>query len=675
MQRPVFSLFFLAALAHTGPAFGQDAAGEAEIIVTASPLRQAQGDVLQGVTTLERADVVATLGAGLGETLSGTPGVASSFFGAGASRPIIRGLGEDRIRILSNGLGQVDVSAISPDHAVTTEGLEADRIEVLRGAAALAYGGNAVGGVVNVIDRRIAETAPEQAFSAGVYAGAAAGLDSAEAAVRVQARLGPIVAHVDGFTRDSSDYEIPDFAFSAAKRAREIAAGADPTEFARDAQPNSFARAEQSAFGLSLVGDRGFIGASVKQLTQVYGIPEAVEEEGKEEEAIFDGPRIDLDSTRTDLRAGLNAPFAGVKALRATFSNVDYAHTELEPSGEAGTRFSNEGWEARFELVNAPIFGFDGLIGVTALQTDFSALGEEAFITPTKTDDRGVFLVQQRAFGDWQAEGGVRYEQREYENRIVGDRSFDLGSASLGLRYKPGAWLFGATVARTQRAPTETELYSDGAHLATASFEIGNPNLGEETALSVEGTARWQGERFSVEAHLYRIDLSDYIALLADGTEIDGLPVFRFTADDATFTGGELTLGTTVFRTDALTMGADVSLDQVRAELDRAGNVPRMPPRSATLGVTLTAPRLGARVEWVHAADQSDVAAFETTTPGYDLINARLTLSPSADDKRLSFLIDARNLTDEDAREHSSFVKDLVARPGRSVRFAIIADF
>jgi iron complex outermembrane receptor protein len=676
MSKILFSALFLAAF--TSLAVAQTPEVGEEIIVTADPLRKPIGEIAQGATTLDRDTVLTILGSGLGETLDGQPGISSSFFGAGSSRPIVRGLGEDRIRILSNGLGQIDVSSISADHAVTAEGLEAERIETLRGAAALAYGGNAVGGVINVMDRRIAEVPAEKPFAFDVYGALASGAQNADAAAHATLALGPLVAHLDGFIRDSSNYEIPGFALSPARRAEELSAGADPESFAKGKQPNSFAEAEAGSFGLSWVGARGHFGASVKRLTSLYGIPEATEEEagGEEEEAIFAGPRIDLESKRYEVSGALKAPWRGAQSVRLSAAQVDYEHSEIEPSGEIGTVFTNEGYEARLELTHAPILGFDGVIGLTGLSTDFAAIGEEAFITPTQTNDRAVFIVERREFGNWSVEGGLRFEQRDYENAAVGDRDFSTSSQSLGFGFKPApAWFFGATLARTERAPTETELFSEGAHLATASFEIGDPTLDTEVALSLEGAARWRGERLTLEANIYRVAFEDFIALLADGTQEEGLPVFRFVADDATFTGGELVVGANFFKAPSLRFDGDFALDVVRAELDTAGDAPRIPPLSATLGFELEAGRFGGRVEWVHTQKQDKLATFETPTDGYDLFNARVTFSPVIGDRKLTFLLDARNLTDEEARAHTSFVKEIVARPGRSVRFALTSSF
>ncbi len=657
-------------LGAVGAAFAQDAADEDEIIVTGTRL----GDPAQGVSVLTReATLQAPIG-GLGETLEATPGIASSFFGAGASRPIIRGLGEDRIRILSNGVGVIDASAVSPDHAVTDEGLEAERIEVLRGPSALAYGGNAVGGVINVIDTRIAEAPLDAPFRFGFYGGAATGLNSAAAAASARFNVGALIVSLDGFTRASGDFEIPGYADAHAED--EIAGGADPADFAFGAAPNSFAEAESAALAVSYVGAHGFIGASVRRFESVYGIPEAPEEGGGGPPELFAGPRIDMAQTRWDVRGGLDRPFGVFAGVRIAGAIVDYTHAELEPSGEVGTVFTNEGWEGRVELAQREIAGFTGQFGVAAFSRDLAAVGDEAFITPTTSEEIGVFGVERFETGPFALEGGVRFDRRTLDNSVFGERDFDLVSASLSGHWHPSDALeFGVTFARTERAPTETELFAFGPHLATASFEVGDPTLSEEVATTGELTARVRLDRFWAEASFYRADFTDFIALIPTGDEEDGLPVFEFAQRDAVFTGGEIAGGVNLFEVGDFAFSADAAFDWVAASFDAGGDVPRIPPRTLTLGLEAQSPHVDARVEWADVADQDDVAAFETETAGYALWNARVMFRPVANNDRLAFLLDARNLTDEEARVHTSFVKDLLPRPGRSVRFAILSRF
>ncbi|MGE0045607.1 MAG: TonB-dependent receptor [Hyphomonadaceae bacterium] len=662
----------------------RNAANEVDGVIVTAPLDRARSDIAQGVTVLNQEQVLAAPIGGLGETLESQPGVSSSYFGAGASRPIIRGLGEDRVRILSNGVGVVDASAISPDHAVTAEGLEAERIEVLRGPAALAYGGNAVGGVVNVIDGLIAEEAPDQSFSAQAYAGLAEGLNSAAAAGAVRVAQGPFVLRVEGFTRDAGDFEIPGYADAHALE--EIEEGHDPAEFAYGEAPNSFSEAQGGALGLSLVGESGLVGVSVRRFDSLYGIPEGShkhEEEEEEEEgpALFAGPRIDMEQTRVDFRAGLDRPIGIFERTHFSGAIVDYTHSEIEETGEVGTVFTNEGWEARLETHHRAfenVLGgtLTGALGVSAFSKDFAAEGDEAFISPTTTEEQGIFLVESLDFGRFALEGGLRFDSRSLDNDVFGDRSFDLLSGSASLAYRPVQGLFfGLTLARTERAPTETELFAFGPHLATQAFEVGDPALTEEIATTAELAARYRADRWHVEASVYRAEFEDYIALVATGEEEDELPVFAFTQRDATFTGGEVEIGADLFTIAGLDISADAAFDWVRAEFDEGGDLPRIPPRTLTLGLNAENGFVRGRIEWQDVAEQDDVAEFETVTPGYQMWNAQLTFRPVADNDRLAFLIDARNLTDEEARVHTSFVKDLLPRPGRSIRFAILSRF
>ena len=672
-------------LAAGSPAIAQNLPDPAqdEIVVTVTALGDRSVDALQGNVTLDRGDVIESLGDGLGETLEDQPGVASTFFGRGASRPIIRGLGEDRIRVLSNGLAQIDASSVSPDHAVGSEGLDAETIEVLRGAAALPYGGNAVGGVVNVLDGRILERAPDQAFSGQALASAATGLDEAQAALAMTFAGHRFALRVDGFTRDAGDYEIPGFAESVSLRAEETAeataAGEPAPDFAEGTVPNSFAEADGAGVGLSTYGGWGYAGFSARRLESTYGIPEAAKpEEGPSNDvAVFAGPRIELEQTRLESRIGLNRGFGIVDRVQLEAAYVDYQHTEVEETGEAGTVFTNEGFDARAEVYHS-IGVSTGVIGLTGTSVEFAAEGDEAFVTPTDIQDVGLFLVERFEFGAWTIDGGARAERRSYGNEAFGDKDYDLFAASLGAGYRPfEGLLVGLTVARSERAPTEIELFANGAHLATNTFEVGNPNLEKEVSTSIEGTVRWTGARFGFEVNAFRIGFEDYTTFFATGLDDaeSGLPIFQAAQDDAIFAGGEITARGDLGQVGPVFLRADVSFDVVRAELDTGGNVPRIPPRSFTLGLEGETDRFSARAEWVNVAQADDLAGFETPTEGYDLINARFSFRPVAGQDRLVVRLDGRNLTNEEARVHPSFVKDLLPRPGRSVRLVLSSTF
>lgn len=669
------------------PAAGASAAVGPEIVVTAAPLSPARELILQGATVLDREEVLLELGQGLGDTLSRTPGVRSTGFGAGASRPVIRGLGEDRVRILTNGLQEIDASTVSPDHAVTVEGLEAERIEILRGPAALAYGGNSLGGLVNVIDGAIAETLPERRLSGDLYGAYTNGLRAGQGAGHVELSSGPFVLNVQGFRRVAGDYRIPDFEFSEGLRERLTAealeAGEPAPEFREGRVTNSQSDAAQFAVGLSAVGEAfnspAYVGLSFRRLTTEYGIPEAPgleeeEEGGEEEPALFAGPFIDLETNRWEAKAGIR-DIGPLAEARASLTVVDYGHVEVEPSGEPGTTFANNGVNARLELAHQPIGGLTGIAGFEALATDFSALGEEAFITPTDTRDFAGFLIERFEYGPFSLEGGLRGGRNTVDNVVFGQRSFTLFNYSLGAGYKPLEPLFlGLSVARTERAPTQIELYSDGPHLATASFEIGDPTLREERAVTIEGTARWTADRLTVEANGFSNFFDGFIALVANGDVEDGLPVFTYIQRDARFVGGEFSASYEWFRRGGYSLSTDASVDLVRAYFEGGGALPRIPPLTTRVGIEGASERVGLRLEWEHANAQDRTTEFEDATDGFDLFNARLTFRP-VEKYPVRFLIEGRNLTDEEARNHVSFVNDLLPRPGRTIRFATLVSF
>lgn len=670
------------AVAAASPAMAQDGrrAGADEIVVTA-PLEGSKIESLQGADVLRRDEVVEQLSGGLGETVAALPGVASSFFGAGASRPVIRGLGDDRVRLLQNGIGAIDASSASPDHAVTADGLDAERIEVLRGAAALAYGGNAVGGVINVLDQSIATRMPEGGFDVHALAGYTSGDEGTQFNLGGAFAAGALVFSADVGQRETENYEIPGFARSAARIAAEPLAPGD-VEPSGEA-PNSFTSYNTYAGGASLLQDWGFAGVAVKRTETEYGLP-------PEEAAATLGGRIDLEQTRVETRGDIKFALGAFDRFDWAAQWSDYEHREIEDTGDVATVFTNEGYELRLEAHHNGLGDkLDGALGVQASDAEFAGVGDEAFISASTTQDLGAFAVERLDFGSWGLEGGLRLERRDLQN-AAGDRDFSTSSVSGGAFFRPAEnWFFGATLARTERAPTAVELYAEGPHLATASYEQGNITLDKETALSLEGSLRYATERVRFELNVYRVEYEDFIALIDSGlvfVESTGtfedpalvapgevtLPLFQYAARDAEFTGGEVSIGADLFDIGPATISADAAFDIVRAEFDAGGDVPRIPPRTMTFGVEAAKGLHKARLEVVDVDEQDRLAAFETPTDGYTLFNARLSLGLS-DNVRV--ILDGRNLTDEEAREHISYLKDVLPRPGRSVRVALTAEF
>jgi iron complex outermembrane recepter protein len=638
-----------------------------EIVVTA-PLEGARIESLQGATVLGRDDIVESLNGGLGDTLDAQPGIASTFFGAGASRPIIRGLGDDRVRVLENGVGAIDASTASPDHAVTADGLDASRIEVLRGAAALAYGGNAVGGVVNVIDESIPTHAAEK-FGTDALLAYSSVDEGRQGAVNVAADAGPLTLRGSVAARETDNYAIPGFADVSGTGARGEA-------------PNSWTSFRAYTLGASSIRDWGFAGVAVKRTEDDYGLRE--------------GGHIELEQTRFEARGDARIDVGPFDRLDFAIQHADYEHTEFEPDGAAGTRFTNEGYEARLEAHHRS-GRHQGATGLQIIDSDFAAEGEEAFITPTSTRDIGVFAIERWDNGSWGLEGGARYETRAIDNQGGGALDFQTTSVSGGAFVRPAAnWFAAATLARTERAPTAIELFADGPHLATENYEVGDPALDAEIATSFELSTRYDSGPVRFELNLFRIGFSDYIALaergdvwwLDEATDTSGfapdetdpsipagaevLPVFAFTQQDATFTGGEISAAARLLEAAGVRYSATAAIDIVRASFDGGGHPPRIPPQTLTLGLEGESARFSGRVEWVGVSGQDRLAAFETPTDGYQMLNARFAFRPT---EQLTLRLDARNLTDAEARAHSSFLKDVLPLPGRSMRVTLAQSF
>ena len=700
----------VSAFAESGiSAASADQLGLDRVIVTSSPLEKTIGETLLSTSVLDEEELERRLSGSIGETLRREPGLTSTFFGPGASRPVIRGLAGDRIRVLDNGIGSIDASVTSPDHAVAVEPALAERIEVVRGPATLLYGSSAAGGVVNVIDGRIPTELPEGNVDAAARYAHTTVDDGNELSVGFSATAfgtdtGAVVISGQLFSREADDYEIPGFAESARFRAAEEAEeeehgeeeGHEEEEEVFGIAENSDLESEGAAFGASYIWENGYFGLSAKVIDAEYGLPgghghgeeeEHGEEEGEEEhgeEEEEEGVRINLDQRRYDLAGEINGDFGLFQTARVRIGYADYKHKELESPEEVGTLFSNEGWEGRFELIDREreIAGgaLSGAAGFQFRLRDFSAVGEEAFVPPTESDQFGFFAMKEYKTGPWTLELGGRYEHTSHEVTETGfDRSFDGFSVSGGAGFKLNDITFlGVTAFRTERAPATEELFSNGPHLATDAFEIGDPNLNEEVALGVEATARAQTDRFSASINVFYTSYNDFIYETETGEIEDGLPVFRFFGEDADFYGfeaqGEFEIASFESETwGSVEFSADAAIDLVRASLDQSGNdnLPRIPPLSGLFGAEARTDYVDLRAEVEHAAEQDRTTEFELPTDSYTLLNAYVTFKPFADRGDLSLRIGATNLTDEDARQHTSFLKDLAPLPGRNVRISL----
>ncbi|HEY9217177.1 MAG TPA: TonB-dependent receptor, partial [Phenylobacterium sp.] len=537
-----------------------------EVVVTGAPYVVSMDSTTTSVDVLRRDDLDTAVSGGLGDVLARVPGVRSSFFGPGASRPVIRGLSGPRVLVLTNGIGLIDASGLSPDHQVAGDPQEAERIEVLRGPAALAYGGSAIGGAVNIIDERVPST-----FEPGLHGralGVASTVDDGNAASGAL-RYG-LADHwsftVDAVHRTSEDYEVPTNPISH----RMAATGAPPAG-APDRVLNSAVELDAYGAGFSYVADGGWGGLAAKWTESRYGSPAERD------------VSIALEQTRVDARGGLDLSFAGFEALKVAAGWADYTHTEFE-GAEVGTTFLSQGYEGRLELVQPDRGGWQGAVGVQGLRRDLDAIGEEALIPLTRIQEVGGFVLQRLDREGWGVEGGARVDRRELRS-LVGRRDFTNVSGSIGLFARPSeGWFIGLSLSRTSRAPTEGELFSNGAHPATGAFEIGDADLTREVSNSLEATAHYASERWSVDLHAFAVDYDNFIDLVPTGVvDVDSeLPVFVFVEGGASFRGAEAEISYLLSRRPGGDLRLQGALDYVGGST-ASGPAARMPPWSATL--------------------------------------------------------------------------------------------
>ncbi|MDG1438648.1 MAG: TonB-dependent receptor, partial [Emcibacteraceae bacterium] len=657
------------------------------VFVTASPHKKSRFDVMQGSNILAEKELQENLSATIGETLSHLPGVSSTFFGPGASRPIIRGLGGDRIRVLINGIGSIDAASTSPDHAVAGDPLTAERVEVMRGASTLLYGSNAVGGVVNIIDNRIPTYIPENGVSGKARLSVDSVSNDRSGGGTINAAVTDnIVIHLDGYYRRTGNYSIPGYAESALFRAAEEAEHAEEGldeleeehEEAIGTVENSDVDNKGGSIGLGWIGENFNFGASFNINDSDYGVPghgheeeegHEDEEEHEEEEEVV---RINLDQKRFDLKGDVFKEFLFFEEARLRFGYADYKHIELE-GGATGTTFTNKGWEGRFELVQQQIGNLHGSIGIQLRDREFSAIGEEAFVAPNDTFQWGIFAVEEIEIEPVTFEIGGRFDRQTTENTAINvKRSFNNFSFSAGAAIHPTETdLIGISLSRSERSPTPEELFSFGPHLATSAFEVGNINLDTEKAVSAELTVKRDLGRFSGSFNLYHTWYQDFIFESETGEEMDGLAVLEFSAKDAKFYGAELEVDYALIEQEAYKVMLSLSGDFVHARFNDGNVIPRIPAASATAGIEYQSEFFDVGGDITYVGSKTKTAAGILPTDDYTSIDLSLTWRPFANDRDLNVILQAQNITNAERRQHSSFLKDLIPMPGRNFRLSL----
>lgn len=678
--------------------------GAIEELIVTSTLHRSRADTALPVNILSGEELREKVAATLGETLQDQVGVTVASFSAGVGSPVIRGQGGNRVQVLQGGIGNIDASAISADHANSLEPALAERIEVIRGPATLLYGNGAIGGVVNVIDNRIPRSMPP-AITGIVETRNNSVSDQQVSVGRLEGGAGNIAWHLDGVYRESNDVEIPGFAINS--RSIDVTDGEELEELfeGRGRIANSNTRASVQTAGASWIFDEGYIGFSLNRLENEYGIPghdhghegeheeeHDEEHEGEEDHDEYgeqDGVRIVMEQDRADIEMEL--PLGGwFEELHGRMSTVDYQHAEVEPSGEIGTLFEQDGTEGRFVLHLGGTDRREGVLGVHFSHRDFSAIGEEAFIPSTDIDSLALFTLHSIDSGDFTYEFGLRGERQSLsQNRGACESentSFSGSSSAIWHFSEQSNLLF--SIAHSQRSASVEELFSniDTAcgelpsdmlieHAATQRLEVGMPDAEVEKSTNFEfGYLKHMGE-VTAELNLYYNDISDYIFLADTGVFRDEVEISRYQQRDALFYGMEAQANFPLRRSGDHLTELTLFGDYVRAEFDSQGNVPRIPPLSVGFELRHSHVNWQTKLRWTEIQHQSDTAFNESRTDGYRLLNYYADYHLPFDSSEVLFFVKANNLLDEEIRHHVSLLKDLAPAPGRSLEVGLRLEF
>lgn len=670
------------------------------IIVRAGGLERL--DMLAGITVLEDVELTRNLDGQIGEVLKSIPGVSASGFAPGASRPVLRGFQGGRVRVLIDGIGALDASNTSADHAVAINPLTAERIDVLRGPAVLLFGGSAIGGAVNVIDRRIPTERPKNGVRFDTLMAADSAYNLREMGGAFDLALSDqFLWHVDGSWRKTDDVDISGFTLTEDLRADLLDDAAeedseghfDEGDELREAAEqhstllNSATETYSLGSGLSWITPDANIGFSVGYYDTVYGIPTAPgsehhheeeehEEEEHEEEHEEANVTLSLEQIRADMRGQVHLSDEGFfhdLTFRAGYS--DYTHTEFEGQ-EVGTIFNVNGMEMRAELIQNEHDGWRGSIGGQMLIRNFEAIGAEAFVPPNTKEQFALFVLQEVDRGGFEAEFGGRFEQTNYDAETLNlTRGFSTFSAALGLSYSMDSGVrFGVNSSRTERAPSAEELFASGPHIATGQFEVGAPDLRTESSWGLEAYANATFSGIDMRAAIFQNWFSDFIYLENTGLEQDELPLFTHLQADARHFGIEAEASFPFFSTNSGALVGDIGGAYIRANLADGTPLPRTPPLNVTGAIEWQSDRFDIRgeVEWHDS--QTRIANFETATDSFTHTNLSLAWKPRGDET-LVLLLQADNLFDVQGRTHASFTKDFAPLSGRNIKIRIKAGF
>lgn len=669
--------------------------------VTGNPLGVGSDQMVVPISILNGRELSLKRENTLAEILNSIPGVSNSSFGPSVGRPMIRGMDSDRIKILQNGVNNLDASNLSFDHGVSIDPLIIEQIDVIRGPATLLYGGGAVGGVVNAIDHRIPKEKLQGITGRGEVRYGGANLEQSNAAV-VDVGTGNFVMHFDAYSRDSKNLRIPGNAISSRLESNNYwdkeAVGSSPddgsykaysTDHGRHKLLNSQSETRGGAVGASMIFDGGYAGLSYAKHQTKYG---SVKEPGI---------LLDMDSDRFDFASEIKDLGTFFERAKFKAAYTDYRHHEMSGS-TIHTTFKNKGIDGTFELIHVPLFGLKGVIGTQFDNGKFDAIGHEAFLPSSKTNSQSVYLYEELPLNQHKVTFGLRHGKHNVESKGGGEleddtyhfgdptkKKFNTNNIAIGGLYTLNdQWSLTGNITHNERAPSYFELYAKGLHTATGTYEEGQAGLKKEKSNGLDGQIRWKVGKDSLTLGAYYTKFLNFIGLLSTSTSADveyhGSQISTypkrslFSGIKAEFKGVELE-GKTML-TDYLQF--NVRGDYVDAkDKTNGGYVPRISPLKLGAGLKYEFDRFGARLDVLHAFKQDRVARNFNYEGGKELITDAYTNVSMMATYKLSTQLNleaftrANNLLDEEIRDHASFLKDIAPMGGRSLMIGLRGEF
>jgi iron complex outermembrane receptor protein len=668
-QTDIYLCLFAAVIAPTAYAADETIVELDEVVVTA-PLQDKVSESAVPVTVLSDKELRLKVGHSIGETLKNELGITSQSFGPGVGTPVIRGQSGPRVRVLNNGIGSNDVSAISPDHATSVEPLLAERIEVLRGPASLLYGSGAIGGVVNVIDNRIPGKLPDRLLGGALEQRFDSVSDETSTVLKIEGGKSNLAYHLDGFYRDRNNLDIGGSAIDV-----NAAQATDPAlnviQNTHGYIDNTSAHAISGSAGVSLIGDPGFVGISINRLENNYGI--APDGSGGEL------TRIDLKQSKYDFKSELKNPFRFAESLRMKLGYTDYQHTEI-PDGVAASFFTNKTYESRLELTHNPLGIFRGMVGFQAIASDFAAIDKstnEVIVPQTQTNSYGVFAVESFNTGAFANQLGVRVEETTLEPQGFSSLSYTPVSASASSLWKLNDNnSLNLAITRSQRAPQVQELLANGYHDATRSYEIGDINLTEETSYNLDLGYKFKSDWVRAQFDLFHNWAGDYIYQQRNGQFIDGAAVVQSSQADATFMGYESKLTFPLLQNHLGLVELMLFSDFTRGQFVNGGDVPRMPPLRFGFQLDYSKGEWDTNLRLTRGEAQTHAGDIDTPTDGYMLLTIgtqyQILDVHGAD---VMVFAKANNLLNENIRNSTSYLRNFAPEPGRGAEIGFRVNY